>query len=215
MEDDANNNNSNNNSSIEDNGEDLKRSRLYTKTGDKGYSSLFNGERKPKDDDFFNALGNIDELNASLGVALEYCMIDNNGLQDYIEKIQSLMLDVGACCATPLDTSKDSHIQKTKFSDQHVIVLERWIDLLDSKLPPLKNFIVPCGVGLASSHLHLSRAICRRAERSICSLSRHQVIPENVSVFMNRLSDFLFAACRYAAMKSGKNETLWKKREFN
>ncbi|GAM20565.1 hypothetical protein SAMD00019534_037400 [Acytostelium subglobosum LB1] len=207
----------NNNNSIEEtgDGEHIKRSRLYTKTGDKGYSSLFNGERKPKDDSFFHALGAIDELNATLGVALEYCIADGNGLQEYIEKIQSLMLDIGSCCATPLDTSKESHLAKTRFSDKHVIVLESWIDLLDSKLPPLKNFIVPCGVGLASSHLHVARAVCRRAERDIVSLSRHQVIPEDVAIFVNRLSDFLFAACRYAAMKSGKSESIWKKKDFN
>eukprot|EP01132_Coremiostelium_polycephalum_P009890 gene9890-12132_t len=186
----------------------IKHSKIYTKTGDKGTSSLFNGERKLKNDSFFHALGTIDELSASMGVALEYSIIDSNGLEEYLERIISLMLDLGACVAVPLDNSKDSIIERTKFDESHTKKLEEWIDLLDSQLPPLKNFIIPARVGLCATNLHLARAICRRAEREIVCLTHHKVIPDSVGVYINRLSDFLFVSARYAAMKLGKDESL-------
>ncbi|EAL66497.1 hypothetical protein DDB_G0281875 [Dictyostelium discoideum AX4] len=172
------------------------RSKLYTKTGDKGTSALYNGERRPKNDTFFHSLGSIDELSACIGVALEYCLIDKNGLEPYLERIVGVMLDIGACIATPLDNSQEKHIKKTKLDDRkYVETLERWIDTIDSQLPPLKFFIIPCNVGLASSHLHVARSF--------------SLVPEVVGIFINRLSDFLFAAARFAAMKSGKDEAYW------
>ncbi|EGC40298.1 hypothetical protein DICPUDRAFT_146841 [Dictyostelium purpureum] len=190
--------------------EEEYRSKLYTKTGDKGTSALFNGERRPKNDAFFHSLGAIDELSATLGIALEHCIIEKNGLESYLEKLIVVMLDIGACVATPLDNSKDSQINKTKFDDNRIKVIESWIDKVDSELPPLKCFIIPYRVGLASAHLHLARTVCRRAEREMVGLSRHSFIPESVSIFINRLSDFLFAAARYAAMKNGAKEDLWR-----
>eukprot|EP01133_Synstelium_polycarpum_P008228 gene8228-9675_t len=201
-----------------DHGDDevkIKRSKIYTKTGDKGTTALFNGERRPKDDAFFQAIGAIDELNATMGMALEHCANEKNGLDNYLERVQSLMLDIGACCATPLDNSTEEKIARTKFSETHVKVLERWIDLIDSKLPPLKNFVVPCRVGLASAHLHQCRTVCRRAERDVVCLSRHNVIPTEVAIFINRLSDWLFVAARYAAHRAGKSETIFKGRTMN
>ncbi|KAN0009573.1 hypothetical protein ACTFIV_010847 [Dictyostelium citrinum] len=186
------------------------RSKLYTKTGDKGTSALYNGERRPKNDTFFHSLGSIDELSACIGVALEYCIIDKNGLEPYLERIVGVMLDIGACIATPLDNSQEKYINKTKLDDRkYVETLERWIDTIDSQLPPLKFFIIPCNVGLASSHLHVARAVCRRAEREIVGLIKFSLVPEVVGIFINRLSDFLFAAARFAAMKSGKDEAYW------
>ncbi|KAF2075412.1 hypothetical protein CYY_003291 [Polysphondylium violaceum] len=185
-------------------------SKIYTKTGDKGTSSLYNGERRTKNDAFFHALGTIDELGAVLGVALEHCILDKTDpLIEMLEKLVALMLDVGACVATPLDNSKETHLKKTRFSDNYVKVLEKWIDSMDSQLPPLKHFIIPIRVGLASAHLHQARAICRRAEREMVSLSIHELIPTEVSVFMNRLSDFLFVAARFAAKNHGADEGYW------
>ncbi|KYR00826.1 hypothetical protein DLAC_02878 [Tieghemostelium lacteum] len=189
---------------------EIKRSKIYTKTGDKGYSSLYNGDRKVKSDAFFQSLGSIDELSASMGIALEHCITDKNGLEEYLDKLIQLMLDLGACIATPEATSKIEQVKKTRFSEDHVKNLENWIDLLDSKLPPLKSFIIPSKVGLSSSHLHLSRAICRRAEREIVNLGNTVELPVSVTQFINRLSDFLFVAARYAAMKAGKGEEKWQ-----
>jgi len=186
------------------------RSKIYTKTGDKGTSALYNGERRTKNDSFFHSLGTIDELGAVMGVALEHLIIDNTEpLIEMLEKLVALMLDVGACVATPLDNSKETHLKKTRFNENYVNVLEKWIDSLDSQLPPLKHFIIPIRVGLASAHLHQARAICRRAEREMVSLSIHELIPTEVTVFMNRLSDFLFVAARYAAHKKGADEGYW------
>jgi len=192
---------------------DYKRSKIYTKTGDKGTSSLYNGERRNKDDLVFEALGAIDELNAALGVAREYCTIQDNGIDSYINEIQSRLFDVGSSIATPRTNSPAIKLAKTSFDEENVTTLEKWIDTIDANLPPLKNFILPSG-GLASSHLHVARTICRRAERRVVSLSRaEEEVEESICKYLNRLSDFLFVAARLSSMKEGKPESIWKKYE--
>eukprot|EP01040_Poterioochromonas_malhamensis_P004436 gene4436-4755_t len=188
----------------------VKKSPIYTRTGDKGTTSLYNGERRPKTDLFFHALGNVDELNASLGIAREHCLVSGNGLDEKIVEIQSRLFDVGAAIATPINNSSDEKLQYTKFPGQHTLQLEAWIDLLDVNLPPLKNFILPSG-GLSSTHLNLSRTICRRAERSVIPLQQDGFVDAEVGKYLNRLSDFLFVAARFAAAHEGKVETIWKK----
>jgi cob(I)alamin adenosyltransferase len=188
-----------------------KKSMLYTKTGDKGESSLFNGKRKPKDDAIFDALGTVDELNAHVGMSREFCKQVHNGLSDKLEIIQSRLLDIGACVATPIDTTtNESKLKRVQFDEKHVSTLESWIDELDSQLPPLKNFILPSG-GLSASALHITRTVCRRAERCVVPLVREGQTDRVVQIYLNRLSDFFFAAARFAAHFEKREEVLYRK----
>eukprot|EP00644_Phytophthora_capsici_P008468 jgi/Phyca11/506466/fgenesh2_kg.PHYCAscaffold_20_\ len=185
--------------------------KVYTKTGDKGTSQLFSGERRPKSDSSFQALGDTDELNAQIGVAVEQARVaDNVYLPPKLEQIQSRLFDLGACVATPLTTASESKQRRTGlFDEQNVTQLELWIDEMDVELPPLKCFILPSGGGLASTHLHVARAVCRRAERSVVPLVAAGDVDGVVQRYLNRLSDFLFVSARYAALKEGKEETKW------
>lgn len=190
-----------------------RRFRIYTKTGDKGASSLFNGERRAKTDPFFAALGDIDEVNACIGLASAHCLraqekAGKQKLTEQLGEIQSRLLDVGSAVATPLESSSDRKIAITQFSQEHSELLERWIDELDTELPALTTFILPSG-GQISAQLHIARAVCRRAERAVVVLD--DAVPNSVRVYMNRLSDYLFTAARYAAMQDGETEVPYKK----
>jgi ATP:cob(I)alamin adenosyltransferase len=119
------------------------RYKVYTKTGDKGTSSLFNGLRKPKDDDFFAALGDVDELNACVGLSREHCLASGVGIEGQLVEIQCRLLDVGSAIATPKLSSSQAQLERVKFNDAITASLETWIDAMDEELPPLKNFILP------------------------------------------------------------------------
>lgn len=187
--------------------------KIYTKTGDKGTSGLFNGERRPKEDDIFEALGVCDELNASVGISHELCE-QAGGLQDIcamLEEISSRLFDVGSAIATPINTTESqSKLNHTHFDESHVDWLERRIDEMDNELPPLKNFILPSG-GSAATNLHLSRTLARRAERRVWPLIHSNQCEEVIGRYLNRLSDFLFTAARIASKRTGNVEKIYKK----
>jgi len=192
-----------------ENPERKHKAKVYTKTGDKGTSSLYNMKRLSKDDDHFHALGDTDELNGQLGMAREFCLQAGHvELEGYISEIQSRLFDVGACVATPRLTSSAAQLERTAFHAESITDLENWMDAMDEKLPPLKHFILPSG-GFTSSCLHVARSICRRAERRIVPLVQEGDCDEVVMRYMNRLSDFLFVAARYVAMQEGKEEVKW------
>ncbi|DBA00863.1 TPA: hypothetical protein N0F65_008506 [Lagenidium giganteum] len=186
--------------------------KVYTKTGDKGTSQLFSGERRPKDDDVFNALGDTDELNAQIGMAVEHTRAAHHEyLPPKLEQIQSRLFDVGACIATPLTTASQSKKNRAgAFDEANVDQLEHWIDEMEENLPPLKTFILPSGGGLASTQLHVARAVCRRAERRVVKLGAAGDVDASVMKYLNRLSDFLFVAARFAAFTESKEETKWQ-----
>lgn len=183
-------------------------------------------ERRSKADDYFSALGDTDELNANLGVVRSHCVLPETGISDQrhdkelietlhqldeqLSEIQSRLFDVGAHLATPQQSSNEAQRHRTKFAEHHVDQLEEWIDAMESVLPPLKNFILPSG-GIVSSHLHVCRSVCRRAERSTVPLVERGDSEPVVQRYLNRLSDYLFVAARYAAKASGQTETIWKK----
>lgn len=231
--------------------EGVKRLRLYTRTGDKGKSSLYNGKRLPKTAAAFAALGDTDELNAVIGVAGEHCRQSQGFLQvaragspyaravgaedsdepgrelpgggrearidvpAQLVEIQSRLLDLGSCLATPLDSSSADALQRAEFDEAHVATLEKWIDAASDALPPLRSFILPVrrercppracphssdadqhithrrndaaqSGGFASAHLHHARAVCRRAERSATVLIVDGRAPDVVGRYLNR-----------------------------
>ncbi|KAJ1862033.1 hypothetical protein LPJ73_000871 [Coemansia sp. RSA 2703] len=184
--------------------------KVYTRTGDKGTSSLFTGERRSKDDAVFEALGTTDELSSMLGLAIAHMesTADTKQLVERLETIQCLLQDVGSNVATPLNSNSQSKIKRTRFDpdEYHCTKLEQWIDEMSEGLPVHRSFILPSG-GLAASTLHVARTICRRAERSLVPLKDD--IDKETMMFVNRLSDFLFVAARWTAMKQGVTEKIY------
>lgn len=190
--------------------------KVYTKTGDNGTSMLFNLERRPKTDRHFTALGDTDELNASLGVVREHVQVAAGThpellpLSATLIEVQSRLFDVGSHLATPLSSSDEKRLARAAFAEDHTRDLEHAIDQLDSTLPPITNFVLPSG-GLLSCHLHVARTICRRAERSTVALVADGEVDIGAQHYLNRLSDYLFVAARFASQAQGQEEILYKK----
>lgn len=186
-----------------------KKSALYTRTGDAGTTSLYDGSRAAKESPTFSVLGDIDELNAHLGLAAFRCKEAGNGLEEDLAFIQCRCLDMGASVATPRSPDADEETRKqrlTHFGSEHVKYIEKRIDQLDAALPRLTNFVLPSG-GEAACALHIARVVARRAERAVWPLIREGEVESDVGTFINRLSDFLFAAARTAAIHEGATET--------
>lgn len=177
--------------------------KIYTKTGDSGDTSLFGGERVPKDALRIEAYGSVDELNSILGIIRS--MKPHTSLDTMLSKIQNQLFEVGADLATPF-AHKSSGIPRIQRS--HAGTLEKQIDSLEKKLTPLKSFILPGG-SLIASQLQFARTVCRRAERGVVRLSRNEDIGDHVIVYLNRLSDLLFVMARYANVLDRHAEVLW------
>ncbi|XP_022339250.2 corrinoid adenosyltransferase MMAB-like [Crassostrea virginica] len=182
--------------------------KIYTKTGDKGTSATYTGERRSKDDVIFEALGSTDELSSAIGLAAEYCK--DQDLISRLQQVQCVLQDIGSCVATPHSSAREAHLKNTQFTPIYTEDLENWIDRYTEELPPLKNFILPSG-GLCSAHLHVARSICRRAERRVVPLVKANEISQEPLKYLNRLSDFLFTAARFAAMKDGREEKIYQR----
>ena len=172
-------------------------SKIYTRTGDDGTTGLGDGSRISKDDARASAMGDVDELNCQLGIVIS--MVDNDEINSLFERIQHDLFDLGGELAVP---------GYQMISDERVNALEKSLDSLNEHLPPLKNFILPGGNGVAA-HCHLARAICRRAERSIVTLSKQAEINTALRNYINRLSDLLFVTARTLALQQGGKEVLW------
>ncbi|XP_060105163.1 corrinoid adenosyltransferase MMAB [Heteronotia binoei] len=186
--------------------------KIYTKTGDKGFSSTFTGERRAKDDRIFDALGTLDELNSTIGLCAEFGSEHGHSFVEELHKVQCMLQDAGSNVATPISSARESHLKRTSFSEKPVLELETWIDRYSDQLPPLTAFILPSG-GKSSAALHLSRAVCRRAERRVVPLVKSGEADANVAKYLNRLSDYLFVLARYAARKEGKEEKVYTRTE--
>ena len=181
--------------------------KIYTKTGDDGTTGLGNGERRKKHDLRVTAYGTVDETNACIGLARQQC--DNAAeLDAVLASIQNDLFDLGADLATP-DDGKPLEYEPLRITQGQVERLEAEIDKLNSELEPLRSFVLPGGSAL-SANFHLARTVARRAERLIVELS--EIDGENISPqavqYMNRLSDLLFVAARYAN-NQGKDDILW------
>lgn len=175
--------------------------RIYTKFGDKGTTALIGGATVPKNDLRVQAYGDVDELNSLLGVVLAF---GDDGLKQSLTRVQKDLFSIGAWLATK--GAKARGIPPARIGE-----LEAEIDSLSEKLPPLKHFILPGGSKTAST-LHHARAVCRRAERSIVSLSQKESVRADIITYMNRLGDLLFMQARHANYRKKVPETVWKGR---
>lgn len=185
----------------------VRLNRIYTRTGDDGSSGLSNGERRPKDDPRFEAIGGVDETNAAIGVARLH-ITEYPDLDLMLGAIQNDLFDLGADLATPA-TAEPPAFEPLRILAVQVERLEKEIDYLNRGLAPLTTFVLPGG-SAAAAHLHVARTICRRAERATVTLARtagEDVNPEAVH-YLNRLSDFLFVASRWANDLGGR-DVLW------
>ena len=180
--------------------------KLYTKTGDKGTTSLFGGKRVEKNSARIKAYGEVDELNSLIGTIIAQ-FSEVEPLKEKLLRIQKELFVLGSDLATPL-TIKTKIPRITK---NYVIRLEREIDKWSASLPQLKNFILPGG-GKIGAKLHLARAIARRTERSIAELGRTEKINKTALIYINRLSDWLFTLARYVNKQEGITEKIWEGR---
>lgn len=185
----------------------VKLNKIYTRTGDGGTTGLATGPRRSKADLRIESFGAVDEANAALGLAMLHAG-DQPQLADMLTRIQNDLFDLGADLATP-DTGDKPEWEPLRIVDAQVERLEKEIDLLNAELSPLNSFILPGGSAL-SAHLHLARTIARRAERLMVALKEKdgEIVSAAALKYVNRLSDFLFVAARYANDR-GKADVLW------
>lgn len=181
--------------------------RIYTRTGDKGETALGSGERISKTHLRIHAYGTVDETNAVVGmVRLHTAANEFRVLDDMLARIQNDLFDLGADLCVP-ESEKDLGYPPLRITMKQAERLEREIDELNGELQPLRSFVLPGGHP-AAAHLHLARTTARRAERLIVELSRQERVSEAVLAFINRLSDFLFVAGRWAN-SGGSGDQLW------
>ncbi len=178
--------------------------KIYTRTGDAGETSLFDGQRVAKNNQRVQAYGDVDELNSCIGLAASFTSDDQ--LHEVLRDVQVKLFEVGADLATPLDSITPKPI--TRISSHDAKHLEKIIDEIDAKLESMTNFILPGGSQCAAS-LQLARSICRRAERSVISLKEQETINFHVVTYLNRLSDLLFVLARYANKIEKVKEKKW------
>ncbi|MCC7177333.1 MAG: cob(I)yrinic acid a,c-diamide adenosyltransferase [Acidobacteria bacterium] len=178
--------------------------KIYTKTGDAGETSLFDGTRVRKTDVRVAAYGEVDELQAAIGVARAAGL--DADLDEMCVTMQRDLFAVGARLADP-SRKIAARVAKAVVTEEHVSRLEGWIDRLDTELPPLRHFILSGGTP-SGAELHLARAICRRAERAVLAIGEGAVEPVLV-VYLNRVSDLLFTMARAANHRRGVTETEW------
>ena len=182
--------------------EPVRLTRIYTRGGDRGETSLGDGSRVSKLDRRVVAYGAVDELNSQLGLVLALPDLDPN-LREPLERIQNELFDVGADLSVPV-SANDARLRVTQAS---IDELERLCDLHNARLPELKSFVLPGGTE-AAARLHVARAVCRRAELAALEAGRDTEIDPLVPVYLNRLSDLLFILAR--AANAGHEERLWR-----
>lgn len=177
--------------------------KIYTKTGDTGDTGLFGGARVGKDDLRVEAYGQVDELNAVLGLARAQGLAEMDGLA---ARLQDQLFTIGAILATPADSKASKAIPT--MHDSWIVDMEHAIDGFDQELAPLTSFILPGG-SQAASTLHLARTVCRRAERRVVPLLRAAIVDAQVVVYLNRMSDLLFTMARVANHRAKVADVPW------
>ncbi|MDQ2666153.1 MAG: cob(I)yrinic acid a,c-diamide adenosyltransferase [Gemmatimonadota bacterium] len=180
--------------------------KIYTKTGDAGQTGLFGGGRVPKDDIRVEAYGDVDELNAVIGMAR--CIEIMPRIDEVLVPIQRDLFAIGALLATPDRERMATHLEKARIDEARIMELEHAIDDGESELEPLRAFIIPGGTPKAAA-LHVARTVCRRAERHVVRLQHDVELPALGIIYLNRLSDLLFTLARLANRRAGAGEVTW------
>lgn len=180
--------------------------KIYTKTGDKGQTSLVGGTRVRKSDLRIDAYGTVDELNAYVGLLRDQPI--NDPRRDLLKEIQDRLFTIGAILASePVRTKK----QLPDLHESDILLLEAEMDKMDENLPPLRAFVLPGG-HQSVSFAHVARTVCRRAERLTIALDSLEAVDDLVIKYLNRLSDFLFMLSRKMTQELGSEEVTWKPR---
>jgi cob(I)alamin adenosyltransferase len=190
----------------------IRITRVYTRTGDDGSTALVGGARVPKDSLRVACYGDIDELNAAIGLARSFNaggppIAAQSRLEAILQRLQNELFDVGSELATPPDAAYPGMF---RVGADEVRALERLMDECQAELEPLQSFVLPGG-GPVGAFLHQARTVCRRAERTILQLSRHEEVGAFVLPYVNRLSDLLFVLSRWIAKHAGEREYLWER----
>ncbi len=180
--------------------------KIYTRTGDRGDTALFGGGRVGKDDVRVDAYGDVDELNAALGLARAIELMPR--IDEVLVPVQRDLFAIGALLATPDRDRMHEQLTKADLGEARVAQLEQAIDDGDRELEPLRAFILPGGTPKAAA-LHVARTVCRRAERRVVALAREVEVPTLVVMYLNRLSDLLFVLARVANHRAGADEATW------
>ena len=184
--------------------------RIYTKSGDQGKTTLGDGSRVSKTHDRVIAYGMVDELNAAVGVAATTVPAE---IKQQLSQIQNELFDLGAVLCVPEQEAprqkprQEPQAPRLGISPDQIIRLESWIDLANHNLKPLDSFILPGGKP-AAAHLHYARTVCRRAEIAVLKLAESEKINEQIAIYLNRLSDFLFVLAR-VCNNGGSDDVLW------
>lgn len=178
---------------------------IYTKTGDKGTTSLVGGSRVSKDDARVEAYGTVDELNSHIGLLAEMMRQMEGGYYDELKAVQHNLFTMQTLLAT-----EDSEIYSKlpQLAEEEVEMLERQIDILTDMLPKLQNFVI-AGGNMTGAQCHVCRTVCRRAERRVVTLARQAHVDDVLMRYLNRLSDYLFVLARRAVVADGKVEDLY------
>ncbi len=180
--------------------------KIYTRTGDGGETSLLGGGRVSKGDPRVDAYGNVDELNALLGLVA--ATAPEQFQSDLLESIQRDLFAIGGRLASPEPERVANVLKKAVIAPERVDALERAIDRADQTLPPLDNFVLPGGTQKAAL-LHIARTVCRRAERSVVALHAHTDVPDEILQYLNRLSDLLFVLARLVNHEAHVADRIW------
>ena len=182
--------------------------KIYTKTGDKGNTSLIGGTKVPKSDIRIETYGTVDELNSWIGNINDQLRDDE--FKTELREIQDRLFTIGSALAT--DAAKEPKMKLPDLHQTDIAFLEGRIDEMTAALPPMKSFLLPGGHPVVSS-IHIVRCVCRRAERLAVAMQQHELfIDEKIIQYLNRLSDYLFTLARYVGQKLGAEELPWKPR---
>lgn len=179
--------------------------KIYTKTGDKGKTSLFDGTRVYKNNPRVETYGTVDELNSVIGIVVAETKHIDTKFKTTLIEIQNNLFEIGAKLANP---NTPENQQLLRQLEKHTRHLEDYIDELTVLMPEITNFILPGG-GRVGAYLHLARTISRRAERLVVALSQQEAIEREILIYLNRLSDVFYTMSRYSNFKEGKEETVW------
>jgi len=182
--------------------------KIYTKTGDKGKTSLIGGTKVFKSDLRIETYGTVDELNSFVGLCLDH--LKANNINNVLAEVQDRLFTIGSALAC--DPEKETKLKIPDLHEEDIVILEKEIDKMNEVLPVMKSFILPGG-HVTVSTLHIARTVCRRAERCCVKMEKKEMEIESLIIkYLNRLSDYLFILARFAAHQLGVKETPWKPR---